>query len=174
MKSRIHVPALSALILLAAGGLFLLNRADEQARDTIRKHHLADLEQALFFAREIHDTYPPYDAPSWCGLLNAPENRTVRDQVEAVLRQQNNKYANPDKPFPIDPLADRFALRMRDNETYDYFYWKRSPAVFELYAVLEQDDNNERNTRLCPTAPALDFDYGLTSRWRENLPNFTS
>lgn len=163
MKSLFHVPAISALILLAAGGFFLLNRADEQARDTVRKHHVADLEQALFFARSTQQTFPPYDQSSWCGLLNVPENRPVRDQVEQVLRQQNNKYANPEKPFPSDPSADQ-----------DYFYWKRSPAVFELYAVLEQDDTNERSTQLCDTSPGLLFDYGVTSRWRENLPNFTS
>lgn len=163
MTFRTYVPALTALTLLTAGSLFLLNRADEQARDTIRKHHLADVEQALFFSRELHDTFPPYDSPSWCGLLNDPKNAAVKAQVEEVLRQQNNKYGNEAKPFPRDPLADQ-----------DYFYWKRSPAVFELYATLEQDDNNERNTQLCATAPSLFFDYGITSRWREDLPNLTS
>lgn len=152
-----------AAILVILGGVFLLHRADEQARDTIRKHHLADLEQSLFFARELHGTFPPYDQASWCGLLNDPKNSAVREQVAKVLRQQNNKYANSEKPFPEDPLADA-----------GYFYWKRSPAVFELYATLEQDDTDERNTLLCGNSPPLYYDYGLTSRWRENLPNLTS
>lgn len=176
MKSLFHVPAFTAVILLAAGGLFLLHRADQQARDTIRKHHLADIEQALFFARGQHHTFPPYDQSSWCGLLNAPENRPVRDQVETVLRQQNNKYSNAAKPFPRDPLADRAPAEAlaQEGREYDYFYWKRSPAVFELYAMLEQDSNRERSTELCPTSPRLFFDYGLTSRWREDLPKFSS
>lgn len=175
-----YVPAVSALILLAAGGFFLLHRADAQARDTIRKHHLADIEQALFFAREVHGTFPPYDSPAWCGLLNAPENRGLRDEVATVLRQQNNKYGNQAKPFPTDPLWGQSpreappAGGAKWGREYDYFYWKRSPAVSELYAILEQDDNNERNTQLCASAPGLFFDYGLTSRWRENLPNLTS
>ena len=141
----------------------MLSRADGQARDTIRKHHLADIEQSLFFAREIHGTFPPYTEPSWCGLLNDPKNALVKAEVEQVLRQQNNKYSNQAKPFPTDPLPPN-----------DYFYWKRSPAVFELYAILEEDDTNERNTKLCTNSPALDYDYGITSRWREDLINLTS
>lgn len=150
------------ILIVTAGGVFLLTRADGQARDTIRKHHLADLEQSLFFARELHGTFPPYSEPSWCGLLHDPKNSAVREQIETVLRQQNNKYGNEAKPFPADPLGQ------------DYFYWKRSPAVFELYAVLEQGRSGERNTLPCSNSPALYYDYGLTSRWRENLPNLTS
>ena len=160
------------IITLLAAGAFLLARADGQARDTIRKHHLADLEQALFFAREVHGTFPPYEAASWCGLLNDPKNSHVTTEVEKVLRQQNNKYANPDKPFPEDPLADRAPWERSDST--GYFYWKRSPAVFELYAILEQADTNEKNTLRCPTAPPRYYDYGITSRWREDLPNLTS
>lgn len=157
------------ILIVTAAGVLLLQRADDQARDTIRKHHLADLEQSLFFARELHGTFPPYEQTSWCGLLSDPKNSAVREQVETVLRQQNNKYGNENKPFPEDP------------QNLGYFYWKRSPAVFELYAVLEQGRSGERNTLLCGNSPAyrtgrpaLYYDYGLTSRWRENLPNLTS
>ncbi len=164
------------ILIVTAGGIFLLERADGQARDTIRKHHLADLEQSLFFARELYGTFPPYDESSWCGLLNDQKNLVVKEQVESILRQQNNKYGNEAKPFPRDPLADRApaVALAKEGQAYDYFYWKRSPAVFELYAILEQDDNNERNTLLCKNSPALYYDYGLTSRWREDLLNLTS
>lgn len=91
---------LVAIILVSLGGIFLLNRADEQLRDTTRRHHLQDIEQSLYFAKSLHGTYPPYDQPSWCGLLNDPSNRAVRDQVEEVLRAQNNKYKNPRETFP--------------------------------------------------------------------------
>lgn len=158
MISAQQLPLAVALVLVTILGAFLLNRADEQSRDTIRKHHLADIEQSLYFTRELHGTFPPYDMPSWCGLLNDPKNVAVRSQVEEVLRAQNNKYANEAKPFPEG----------------EYFYWKRSPAVFELYASLEQDNNNERNSLLCDNNQGLYFDYGLTSRWREDLINLTS
>lgn len=151
-------PLVIALLLLAGGGVWLLNRAEEQARDTTRKHHLEDIEQSLYFARSVYGTYPPYDQPSWCGLLNDPVNAPVRQQVEDVLRRQNDTYSNIEKPFPADPLADQVA---------GYFYWKRSPATFELYSILEQDQNGERNTAACDNAPNLKYDYGITSVWRE-------
>lgn len=151
-----RLPILIALVLLITGGVFLLDRADAQARDTIRKHHLEDIEQALYFARGLQGTYPPYDQPSWCGRLADPKNEKVRAQIEEALRAQNDKYANPDKPFPTDP----------SNPT-GYFYWKRSPAIFELYSTLETDPNAERNTIECSNGTAHAFDYGLTSVWRE-------
>jgi transglutaminase-like putative cysteine protease len=157
------LPIVLALAFLIIGGVFLLNRADAQARDTIRKHHLEDIEQALYFARGQHGTYPPYDESTWCGQLATPGSKTVRTQIEEVLRAQNEKYANPDKPFPADPLHDQLIP-----EAPDYFYWKRSPAVFELYAILEADQNGERSTRQCENAAGHDYDYGLTSVWREN------
>ena len=147
-----------AIALTLGGGLLLLNRADAQMRDTTRKHHLQDIEQSLYFAKGLHGTFPPYAEPTWCGLLSNPVNRPVRDQIEAALRQQNNTYANPEKTFPRDPLPE-----------YDYFYWKRSPATFELYAMLEQDNNNERNSLGCPTASDIYYDYGLNSHWRRNM-----
>ena len=157
------LPLLVAIILVAIGGIFLLDRADKQQRDTTRKHHLQDIEQSLYFAKGLHGTIPPYDQPNWCGFLNDPSNSHVREQVEEVLRAQNDKYANIDKPFPTDPLPDQ-----------DYFYWKRSPATFELFAVLELDNNNERNTLKCANAGEQYFDYGINSRWREDLGLLTS
>ena len=153
-----RLPVIITLILLLIGGWLLLDRAAAQARDTTRKHHLDDLEHALYFARNLHGTYPPYDAPSWCGLLNHADNTAVRAQVEQALRAQHEKYKNPDKPFPHDPLYL--------DKDWDYFYWKRSPASFELYAFLEEDKTGDRRTIECPTSPSLHYDYGITSVWR--------
>lgn len=152
-----HAPLIAALILLAGGGLFLLEKAERQARDTIRKHHLQDIEQALYTARDLAGVFPPYEDSTWCGFINASENNAVRDQLEAALRKQNDAYANLDKPFPTDPLPSQ-----------DYFYWKRSPTTFELYATLEEDKNGERNSLLCENAPKQYFDYGLASIQREH------
>lgn len=154
----VNLPLILALSFLLFGGLFLLNRADGQARDTIRKHHLADLEQALFFARRQHGTYPPYDQAQWCGTLDTSNQPYVRSQIETALRTQHDKYANPLKPFPTDPQPE-----------YHYFYWKRSPAVFELYAHLEQAPTGDRSTTDCPTEPDGVYDYSLTSVWRESI-----
>lgn len=154
----VRAPLITALIFLLIGGAFLLKKADVQARDTIRKHHLDDIEHALYFARNIHGTYPPYEASQWCGLLNDPASTTVRAQIETALRAQSEKYANLAKPFPIDPRADQPG----------YFYWKHSPTSFELYAILEADDNNNRNTAACPSAPGLLYDYGIASVHRNN------
>ncbi|GEM_PF-1865597 len=159
-----RLPVFVALAALLLGGMWLLERSDKQARDTIRKHHLEDIERSLFFARGQHGTYPPYASSSWCGLLNAPANAAVRAEVEAVLRAQNETYANKAKPFPTDPLAEAGV---------DYFYWKRSPAVFELYAILEADPNGERSTAGCDNAAALTYDYGLNSAFRENRVTLT-
>lgn len=158
-----QMPLLVALILVGVGGAGLLTRADQQARDTIRKHHLADIETSLYLAKSLHGTYPPYEQASWCGQLNDPKNADARRQLEAALRQQNEQYANQAKPFPTDPL-----------KVHDYFYWKRSPAMFELYAILETDKTNERNSLDCPNAAPMFYDYGTASIWREGRVNLDS
>ncbi len=185
-----RLPLIVAASLFLVGGFFLLNRADTQARDTIRKHHLEDLEKSLYFARNIHGTYPPYDEPTWCGFLN-DSNSKARIQIEKVLRAQHEKYANPDKPFPHDPLSsqefpiapaiapaidgtteDQPALR-QEQDFAGYFYWKRNPATFELYSILETNPTRDRSTAGCPNLPEnqpeTTFDYGITSIWRENI-----
>ena len=154
------LPVILALALLAGGGLFLLDRADKQARDTIRKHHLDDLEQSLYLAYQVKGEYPPFGQTSWCGQLSNPANRDIRNQIEPYLRNRIEKYENPDKPFPSDPLFS--------STTQDYFYWKRSPAAFELYSVLEADRNSNRTTENClESQPAVAFDYGLNSILRQ-------
>lgn len=159
-----RLPVLLALFAVLGGGIWLMERSDQQARDTIRKHHLEDIERSLFFARGQHGTYPPYNEVTWCGQLNAPQNAAVKAQVEAVLRAQNEKYGNEAKPFPTDPLAA---------SGVDYFYWKRSPALFELYAILEADPTGERSTAACDNAPPLTYDYGLNSALREDRVTLT-
>lgn len=154
------LPILTALILVIIGGVFLLEKSERQQRDTTRKHHIEDIERALYFARDNHGTFPPYDLPEWCGVLNAPENTHVLAQVETALREDHEKYANPDKPFPHDPKNPTGTLG-------DYFYWKRSPAAFELYAILEADKTGERSTQACDSVPAFAYDYGISSIWRE-------
>jgi len=164
-----HLPLVVAFIALIFGGVFLLHRADTQARDTIRKHHLEDIEKSLYFAANLHGTYPPYDQPTWCGVLGDPANAEVTDQIEAALRQQNKKYANPDKPFPTDPLADKASSPSTlPKTTAGYFYWKRSPVVFELYSILETNQTNDRATTNCDSTESLLYDYGLNSRNRTN------
>jgi len=148
-----------ALLLVLTGGVALLERAEAQARDTTRKHHIEDIENSLYFARSINGSIPPYEENSWCGVLNDPANRHVRDQVEVTLRAQHEKYANPDKPFPFDPLFEGTAK--------DYFYWKHSPSSFELYAVLEEDPNGERATHRCEQGTVA-YDYGVSSTQRES------
>ncbi len=152
-------PLVAALLLVLVSGWYLLDRAASQARDTIRKHHLEDLERSLYSARRLYGTYPPYDQPTWCGQLHDQNNNSVRGAIEAALRAQNEKYANPAKPFPTDPLP---------NTQRGYFYWKRSPASFELYAQLEADRSGERSTTACATAPPLQYDYGIASVFRED------
>lgn len=172
-----HLPIALATIGLLIGGFFLLHRSEAQARDTIRKHHLQDIEEALYFAYSQQGTYPPYDQPAWCGFLRAASDTNAYSQIEEVLRQQNEKYANPDKPFPIDPLAEDqspreappLAERSGADQVPTYFYWKRSPAVFELYSILETDPNHTRSTSACAAQPDQIYDYGLNSRLRQAL-----
>lgn len=159
-----YLPVLVALVGLLVGGMWLLERSDRQARDTIRKHHLEDIERSLFLARDLHGTYPPYEQTTWCGQLNDPQNAAVAAQVEAALRAQNEKYGNQAKPFPTDPLAA---------QGVDYFYWKRSPALFELYAILEADPTGERTSAGCDNAEQLTYDYGLLSAFREERVTLT-
>ncbi len=154
------LPLALALLLLAGGGAYLLEKADRQARDTIRKHHIEDIEKSLYFAYSLNGTFPPFEEAAWCGVLNDPRNKEVLAQVEAALRAQHEKYANPDKPFPADPM---FAGTAKD-----YFYWKHSPASFELFAVLEQTPTGERNTVGCANASSQKYDYGIASVWRQN------
>ncbi len=156
-----RLPLIIAFIYLLVGGIFLLNRADAQARDTIRKHHLQDIEDAIYFARGLHGTYPPYDQPAWCGRLQDESSALVRQQIESALREQNDKYANPDKPFAIDPDPNQIA------NGRGYFYWKRSPASFELFSQLEADPQQIRDMSDCSNPAPDTYNYSLTSIWRE-------
>ncbi len=159
------LPVVLAATALLFGGIFLLERSEAQARDTIRKHHLVDVEQALLFAGRIEGTYPPYDQATWCGQLSDPRNRDVRDQVEAALRAQHEKYANSAKPFPEDP---RYGPTLAQDLTRGgYFYWKRSPALFELYSALEADSEGTFSTEGCPGSISEVYEYGLNLRVRQ-------
>ena len=149
---------MAALLLLLVAGTLLLTKQDKQARDTIRKHHLADIETALYLAKNNNGTFPPYNELSWCGVINAPENKDVQDAIEVSLRKAVDKYENEDKPFPTDP---------RENER-GYYYWKRSPSMFELYSVLEANTTGERNTFACPEGLHTTYDYGIASILRES------
>ena len=159
-----QIPVAVALVALLCGGIFLLERSEAQARDTIRKHHLADIEQALLLAQRRHGTYPPYDQPFWCGTLNGSNNQVVREQVEAALRQRHELYANLAKPFPTDPLKEAQGGKIR--RTNDYFYWKRSPATFELFALLEADNQGTFDNSTCNGSDPAIYTYGLNSRAR--------
>lgn len=144
---------------MAGGSVFFLNRADQQARDTIRKHHLEDIERSLYLAHSLHGEFPPYGVPTWCGVLNDAKNTAVKKEVDEALRAQNDKYGNLAKPFPSDPKYGY--------STQDYFYWKRSPALMELYATLEADKSGDRNTQICANSSAITYDYGIASANRE-------
>lgn len=149
-----------ALVGLLVGGIFLLNRADAQARDTMRKHHVFDIETALFFAHGVNGIIPPYEHDSWCGSLH--EDSAVRQQIEAALREQNDKYANLAKPFPTDPTGEP-----------GYFYWKKSPSVFELYTLLEADNDGSFSTATCAGAADVTYNHGLNSALRQEVARFT-
>lgn len=164
-----HLPLILATLGLLFGGTFLLHRSEAQARDTIRKHHLQDVEEALYFAYTLHGTYPPYELATWCGYLSeTSDGSTTHAEIETALRQQHELYAKNEKPFPQDPLLDPVSAEAlaQVDRTPDYFYWKRSPAVFELYSILETDPNGTRSTIHCPARPDLHYDYGINSRLR--------
>lgn len=162
--SRIrYAPIAAALFLLAFAGVLLLQKQDLQARDTIRKHHLADMETALYLARNVHGTFPPYDQLSWCGVISAPENAAVKSQLEESLRIAVEKYENKEKPFPEDPTE----------KIRNYYYWKRSPSMFELYSILEAAPTGERNTFACPEGFHGAYDYGISSILREDATGST-
>jgi hypothetical protein len=142
-------------ITLTALGTWAIRLQAEQARDTVRKHDIEDLEHALTRSARAAGTYPPEGVSSWCGTLTNPRNRAVRDVVEAALRR-DDKYAKSDKPFPADP---RYAGTDRD-----YFYWKTSPVSFELLAELEADRTDARDTTDCGGSVA--YDYSVVSQLR--------
>ncbi len=172
-----RLPLIVLSLLFLAAGWLLLDRSAAQARDTARKHHLDDIEHALYAAYRQHDTFPPYDQPSWCGRLNDPKNAAVKSEVETALRAQNNKYGQLAKPFPHDPLVTGIqgdapasaVVPPSAGRSADYFYWKRSPAVFELYSILEAAPTGERSTEQCPTDTPLIYDYGIRSYDRQSL-----
>lgn len=177
VKRRAWFPVLLAGALLLLVGFWALDLQARQARDTKRRLDLEDLEVALHRILLETGTLPPDDAPTWCGLVNAPANRVVRAAIETSLRE-TKKYAKPEKPFPADP---RFVGTGRD-----YAYWKTSPVSFELLAELEADDNNSRPLDLArcalrtadsgpgPRDPRAErgevgYDYALVSTRRKPL-----
>lgn len=158
-----YAPLAAAFLILIISGALLLIKQDRQARDTIRKHHLADIENALYLARNTHGTFPPYDQLTWCGVISAPENKSVQGAIEESLRKAVDKYANVAKPFPQDP----------NQIEKNYYYWKRSPSTFELYSILEAAPTAERNTFSCQTGLHNTYDYGISSILRENTRGST-
>jgi type II secretory pathway pseudopilin PulG len=156
-------PLIVALVLLAVGGFMLIQKEDQQARDTIRKHHLADIETALELAKRQNGQFPPYDQLTWCGVISDPANKAVQDAIELPLRQSVDKYGNRDKPFPQDP----------NNSVKNYYYWKRSPDMFELYSILEAAPTGDRNTFSCATGLHTTYDYGISSILREGANGST-
>lgn len=127
--------ALLGAVILVAVGTWALRLQAQQARDTERKLDLEDLESGLLRVLTQTGTLPPLGETSWCGVISAPANRAVREDIEHALRE-TQKYAKPAKPFPTDP---RFG-----GTDLDYAYWKTSPVSFELLAELEADNNNSR------------------------------
>ncbi len=158
-----YAPVAVALVLLLVAGFILIHKEDQQARDTIRKHHLADIETALEFAKQQHGQFPPYDQLTWCGVISDPANKDLQAEIEAPLRQSVDKYANPAKPFPEDPK----------DTTRNYYYWKRSPEMFELYSILEAAPTGDRNTFSCPSGLHTTYDYGISSILREGQTGST-
>lgn len=123
-----------------------------QARDIVRKHDIEDIENALNRFEKKNGTYPPIEAATWCGTLSDFKNKEIRSAIETSLRE-DEKYAKPEKKFPNDPTYK--------NTINDYFYWKTSPASFELLAKLEADKNGSRDASLCGNKTA--FDYSVVS-----------
>lgn len=173
--STVRTAALVGAVLLGIG-LWALNLQARQARDTTRKLNLEDLESGVLRILKRTGTLPPFGATSWCGIISAPANRAVREEIERALRE-TKKYAKPEKPFPADP---RFGGTDRD-----YAYWKTSPVSFELLAELEADQNNSRPLDLttcdladtagpAPRSPAarrgeVGYDYAIRSLQRTPL-----
>lgn len=149
-KSRYTFPLVA--IVFVALGVWALRLQALQARDIVRKHDIEDIELALGRYEKTHGTYPPENAASWCGNLSDPANKEILKQLETSLRQ-DKKYAKAEKLFPFDPVYK--------NTTNDYFYWKTSPASFELLAKLEADKNGSRDAAPCGNKTA--YDYSVVS-----------
>jgi hypothetical protein len=139
-------------IIFVLVGAWALRLQTLQARDIVRKHDIEDIEMALGRYEKTHGTYPPENLSSWCGNLSDPTNKEVLNQIEASLRQ-DKKYAKAEKLFPTDPVYK--------NTADDYFYWKTSPASFELLAKLEADKNGSRDASPCGNKTA--YDYSVVS-----------
>lgn len=147
--------ALVVIVAFFLVGLWALRLQAAQARDTIRKHDLQDIEEALMRYSRTTGTFPPSTYPTWCGVLSDPRNAAVASAIETALRQ-DEKYGKPEKPFPRDP---RFADTSRG-----YTYWKTSPVSFELLAELEADPNNTRVVPECSASVAYDYSTVSVSR----------
>lgn len=160
MSRRAFFTTLIMGIVLATMGVWALDLQARQARDTKRKLDLEDLETALNRVLARTGTLPPESETTWCGVVSAPESSTVRDAIEASLRE-TRKYFKAEKPFPADP---RFAGTGKE-----YAYWKTSPVSFELLAELEADRNNSRpldlaSCELQPRGTSKEgYDYALIS-----------
>jgi len=149
-KNRYTFLAVTILFLVA--GVWGIRLQALQARDIVRKHDIEDIENALGRYEKVHGTYPPENVASWCGTLSDSASKDVLNQIETSLRQ-DDKYAKPEKKFPVDPIYK--------NSANDYFYWKTSPASFELLAKLEADKNGSRDASPCGNKTA--FDYSVVS-----------
>ncbi len=139
------------VLILTFLSLLALIFAEKETRDLKRKGDIADLQKALYLHYQEHHTYPPVDTSTFCGNINAPENKNLKRTLEYYLRQDPN-YEKGDKPFPSDP---KFS-----GSDKDYFYWKTGETSFMLLSELERDNNNEKPTESCRQEGNA-FDYAV-------------
>ncbi len=154
-KLKTLVP-IAAVLIFVGIGFWALRLQSLQARDTIRKHDIEDIEKALNRYAKQHGEYPPVNSVSWCGTISGDSSKDIKKEIEDSLRK-DKKYAKLDKKFPSDPVYG--------GTENDYTYWKTSPVSFELVAKLEADRNATRNIPCKKDA----YDYSVVSFLRNQF-----
>jgi general secretion pathway protein G len=127
--------AIAIIGILAVVGFASFRSSQKKARDTVRKHDLAEIQKALEMYQNDHGIYPPKAALSWGNEFTDPDEETTLYM----------------KQLPKDPLTEQQYCY----QTSDLNDW------YQLYANLE--NANDPAAKLNVSCDGRTYNYGVSS-----------
>lgn len=157
----IEILVVITIISILMSLLFVAYEGSRKAgRDAKRKADLEQIRGALEMYRSDKGYYPPgYNPPDmrypagWATVLWGCGNNTYYNDVADALISSGYLPS-----LPGDPLYN--------GQLKDYYYWFKNNNQYELYSILETNDNNSYPTNpgwACNITDGDKYDYKVTS-----------
>lgn len=129
--------------ILAAITIVAYNGVQARSRDSVRKSDLTAINKAIKLFYADNGDYPM--TSSWCTQIsNGSYGVSFKNELAPYISK-----------IPLDPLYS--------TTSQDYFYKNINDQSYELYAELEQSDENSYGTSGCTTIGGVAnlYDYRL-------------